>query len=88
MIARTLHELEAEREHDERPVGSTRWARLRGARVDVDQSDAWTMHETPAHILEAQLAEELREAKRLRGDQSEAGHHLGRGTKWIKPRTT
>lgn len=87
MSARTLAELEAEREADERPAGSTRWARLRGARVDIDQSDAWTMHEIPKHVLEAQLADELREARRLRGDQNEPGHHLGRGTKWTKPRS-
>lgn len=84
-----MHEIEAEREYDERPASSsTRWYRLRGARADVDQSDAWTQHEIPPHVLEEQRANEEREGRRLRGSQAEPGHHLGRGTKWIKPGST
>lgn len=85
---RTLAEREAEREADERPAGALVWWRLRGARADVDQADEWTRHEIPEHVLAEQRANEERELRRLRGDQSYPSLHLGKGTKWIKPRST
>lgn len=75
--ARTLAEIEQDREADEAPPRSTRWYTLRGARADVDQSAQWTgPHE--------RREETQQSTRRLRGDQSYPGLHLGRGTKWAK----
>lgn len=68
-------------ELDEAPADWTRWSVLKGARVDVDQSNEWQRVERPPETM-------AQEARRLRGSQAEPGHHLGRGTKWLKPGST
>jgi hypothetical protein len=54
-----------------------RWTRFR-TRNGVEECHAFERR-TPVVVEEP--------ARRLRGSQSEPGHHLGRGTKFIKPRT-
>ena len=57
-------------ESDDAPQAWRRWARWR-------DGEGWTFHERDEHS-------EAGPTRRMRGDQSYAGLHLGRGTKWIK----
>ncbi len=53
-----------------------------------DRSGEWRLHTKPysREELNALFAAE-QPARRLRGSQAEPGHHLGRGTRWVEPRS-
>lgn len=60
-------------------MSARRFWLLKNARADVDQTAEWTGPHEPEPLLAPDPG------RRLRGDQSYASLHLGRGTKWIKP---
>lgn len=52
---------------------------LRGATLDRDQAAEWQRHG------DASSATDTAPVRHMRGPQDYATHHIGRGTKWIKP---
>ena len=80
---RTLAEREQDDESDWAPSRARSingWWRCVGG-TEEPGTGVWTFHQH----REIPLQESTR---RLRGDQSYPSLHLGKGTKWIKPRST
>lgn len=72
------------REDDDAPGTWTRWARFRGT---LDELLAGT-DELALFERSAPKTIDERPARVMRGTQDYSTLHLGRGTKWIKPRST